>query len=1800
MHVFVDQVMAEQRHGQRRPWRGRGRGRPPNRRRDGQAPHGDQRLPVQPKFTCFSRDELQHLANAETAEVVRRVYENEAGYLATYKNKSYCSHPLGLKRLIKTLHRLMTSDDKELAARMLAQILSEDGEYATFLFHLDTFLKKIPFERSGRIREENPQYLRFLLDIGMFVVECIPKTVANTFPILQLQLCTQRLFESNEIPHTFSDRMSELSTQFEESLKYLHPKSKADCNPTDVVENPPELYTEISILPDPEEINSSAWKPFLRPNKTSGAYTNWDHYLDVQFRLLREDFIGALRNGICQHRDGLTGRKLSDVRVYENAQVLEPVCLFSGIGFQIRFSVAKLSRVNWEHSRRLIFGSLLCLSTDDFDTVIFATVVKREPKLLREGLVTIKFEGAIGGFEIDPSIRFTMVESTAYFEAYRHVLEGLQQISHHCETMPFKPCIVDCKLITIQPPHYIRSLETATFDLSTALDCRSQVALMDLQSWPSAEATCLDTSQYEALKMALTQEISVIQGPPGTGKTFIGLKLIEVLLHNRHVWDRQKTAPIFVVCYTNHALDQFLEGILDTTLNPKIIRIGGRCKSDRLANCVLKEVVHTHRSNRTLPKALHSASRAARNEMFELKGKIEAYVKNLESKDGKVLSLQTLNSAISEDHSVQLAEAVPTEVGKEMDVWLNLWQPQMPQMMENRSSEPVFEQDAPAVNVFNADVDEDYRYVEVDNEARILEEERMLEGEEIELKGPSTAKDPFSQQPLPPVQQVHPDSDWQVVQISDKRRKQLIRKAFSYSPMRESQAKKVKNIWALSESNRWRLYHYWVSVFLKDCKAQLSTVSNHYSDTCEKYAETQEDINVHVARNADVIGMTTTGAAKQHYIFKRIHPKIIVIEEAAEVFEAHILTTLSPSVQQLVLIGDHKQLRPKPTNYELEKKYALDVSLFERLASNGIPYAKLETQHRMRPEIAKLICPLIYERLLNHESVKHYGHVLGVGKDVFFMHHEFPERSHPDGDMTSHSNYHEARFIISLCKYLLKQGYGPGQITVLTMYRGQLLELKNGMQRSEFQGVRVAAVDDFQGEENDIVLLSLVRSNSEGKIGFLRSENRMCVSLSRAKMGLYVIGNLSVFRSKDDTLWPQLLAEVEKQKLSGRSLPLYCQNHPEEKVDAQKPEDFSKCPEGGCQKLCATRLACGHTCTRMCHPYDKQHALLKCTKRCSKPLACGHKCGDMCAKCTTSNCAPCKEMVEKKIVKCGHIVKMACSKRATQSACTLQCKKEIPCGHLCQELCSNPCTIKCNVSVSKDLPCGHKANTVCSSEVSQIVCTEPCTATLSCGHSCAGTCGDCNKGRLHVQCQHKCGRNLECGHICNFPCTPNCPPCLQPCANYCIHSHCPRKCYEPCDPCSEPCEWQCQHLKCTQNCGEFCNRVECNHPCPKQLSCGHDCVGLCGEICICRICNQDEVSEMLFGTEDEADAKFIELAECGHILEVGGLDHWMKQSQENSDGEGTAVQLPQCPKCKTPIYKSLRFGNIVKQTLADIDAIKRKKLIISANELRLQFKVVQSSMKGSVSYHFIESDLDCIRRCFEEKRFLFPHRMNTIKVQLECIPHLVKVLDILARMKQSVFGFSAVTMTTSDLKSEVHFLKQCLMQQFLSQQQLSDIKNELRRLLCAVKVCDLQFKIDHAQVKLKQSDRDKLAELALLLHESGWRQSAITEDDETSVLKAIEDISRTYRVAGLAEKEKLQIVELMGLPKGHWFKCPNGHFYCIADCGGAMETSKCPDCKATIGGENHALAAGNELAPEIDGARYSAWSEAANMENYDL
>ena len=688
---------------------------------------------------------------------------------------------------------------------------------------------------------------------------------------------------------------------------------------------------------------------------------------------------------------------------------------------------------------------------------------------------------------------------------------------------------------------------------------------------------------------------------------------------------------------------------------------------------------------------------------------------------------------------------------------------------------------------------------------------------------------------------------------------------------------RTHDLWRLPSDRRWKLYRLWLQRAEGYYLNNLQSVQPDYERVLARKYEVMQEEDFYVLRNARVIGMTTTCAARYRKILQRISPKIVLVEEAAEVLEAHIITSLTKGCQHLILIGDHQQLRPNPAVYELAKKYNLDVSLFERMVTVGIPCERLSVQHRMRPEIAAVM-KHIYDNLENHESVQNYEDIKGMKKNMFFLNHNHLENNNDESH--SHTNKHEAKFLVALCRYLLQQTYSARQITILTTYTGQMFAIRDFIKQQnseDLESVRLTTVDNFQGEENDIILLSLVRSNKNEKVGFIKIVNRACVALSRAKKGFYCIGNFDLL-SKHSEIWSKVVNDLKASESIGNALPLVCQIHHEE-VTATTDKDFlEKVPNGGCLRPCQVRLSCGHTCRLTCHPKDPEHKHYPCAEQCPRTIkGCSHPCPKLCyQKCVTN----CPEFVEKVLPYCGHRKTVRCGQDVSRVKCELRCEKILlKCGHRCQARCGERCTTKCQETVKRhDWPCGHEVSIACSATPSD--CTVRCDVTLECGHGCTGTCGECRMGRVHKRCQKKCRRVLVCSHDCQASCT-KCPPCSAKCENRCIHNHCDKACGELCVPCNMKCEWKCRHYKCTRLCGQLCNRPRCDKPCQRNLNCGrknnpHRCRGLCGEPCICALCEKndgtDAITETFLGGEDEEDALFIQLPDCKHIFAVSDLD----------------------------------------------------------------------------------------------------------------------------------------------------------------------------------------------------------------------------------------------------------------------------------------------------------------------------------------
>ena len=135
---------------------------------------------------------------------------------------------------------------------------------------------------------------------------------------------------------------------------------------------------------------------------------------------------------------------------------------------------------------------------------------------------------------------------------------------------------------------------------------------------------------------------------------------------------------------------------------------------------------------------------------------------------------------------------------------------------------------------------------------------------------------------------------------------------------------------------------------------------------------------------------------------------------------------------------------------------------------------------------------------------------------------------------------------LQLALYLVQNQHVPAhRITILATYTAQLHQLLNSRRnfKHELSHVRMTVVDNFQGEENDVIILSLVRNNKRNSVGFLRIDNRICVALSRARNGLYILGNMQLLATASP-LWAHMKNVLMENGEIGEEIPLSCnRNH---------------------------------------------------------------------------------------------------------------------------------------------------------------------------------------------------------------------------------------------------------------------------------------------------------------------------------------------------------------------------------------------------------------------------------------------------------------------------------------------------------------------------------------------------------------------------------------------------------------------------------------------------------------------------------
>ncbi|KAH9931167.1 P-loop containing nucleoside triphosphate hydrolase protein [Epithele typhae] len=1533
-----------------------------------------------------------------------------------------------------------------------------------------------------------------------------------------------------------------------------------------------------------------------------------------------------------------------------------------------------------------------------------------------------------------------LIEATVMFESVRPFLEALRA---EPETIPFSKYLVHhppefYQNVQVSPPAYTSVPEhcfqlSSLFDPATGIDDLRLVASSP-ESIENARETLrnssvLDPSQADAMIDSLTREISLIQGPPGTGKSFTGVKLLRVLIAN-------KAGPILLIAFTNHALDHMLSSVLNEDITNNIVRLGSRSSDERISKFSLEEV------ERVAGRSRFSGSVARyRHELRNVEEEIKKFMDEFFKRE---VDPQTILNHIRFQAPI-LHESIESPTGWTEVVYKLFSESEAGWRVTGAGGKDGGEVDRSVYGfwlqggdiTFLNDAHYTLRHRQPAQQSKAGAQAPSNRFDVLQDESVPDADDEVEAEDIPPspndsnaaAAEAAPEEEWLFEMFDDTPETAPDVAEQPFQPPNEAEPpqphpffvaygcpdvppvptttrqievlRDQEDAWSLSADERLRLHEAWsneVRLSAREMQtAEFRRLREKHAAAAQAYSEGQAEVRKQLLRNVDIIGCTTTGACRDFnsqcqidFSLIGIGPKIVLVEEAGQVLEAHVLGSLVPSIQHLILIGDPLQLRPTLNNYSLSMDhshgklvYKFDMSLMERLSSSGLHMSQINVQRRMRPEISDLVRMTLYPRLQDHEVVKNYPNVQGMTKNVFFMTHNHKENGGEDDSVSKYNQYEVRKLCCSDRPYSEE-----GDIVVLCAYLGQLSRLREALSNevavvlderdkadlddreaetedagTSFELVKVSrrvllrTIDNFQGEEAKIIILSLVRNaggSEEDKtargrvnIGFLRSANRANVALSRAREGMYILGNASNLSSRSD-MWHTIIDELRQRDCLGEAFP----------VPGQLPRIA---PDGGCLQKCDTKLKCGHLCPYKCHSDDPRHVTISCAQRCTRLCPRGHPCLKQCA----DDCGECRTTITNVELPCGHV--------AAQVACFQL---------------DNLDTVHCRERVTKTLPtCEHEVEMGCSEDPRQHYCRAPCSGIMGCcGRTCSASCFQCQSlnqpapvenaaedaqnAPVTVEAikrvehsEHPCQRSLFCGHLCGKPCSTN---------------------HECTTDCKERCRQECAHARCK----DYCSSPYCATISPNMIVCGEDCsLQICPQCAtedrradIVDLVMQTTLGDIDFESEN-TDELLITLPGCGHVFTYYRRDNQGKWIGLQAPPEGFK-QPPACPTCRTAITAP-RYGRIVKRADLDIlennslKAVHAKLAAVSKDALAAQADAKPSKL-STKEFKALQLEQTALLRKVRATP-LSLQEIDPLNAKLHGLPveeaRAWKKLDAASSTKlrpahthaweasytylyQKEMDEIAANPTTAPRNPNEYAMrvarlkvgqpppradKRFLVETFwLATAWLETEYPPNNRRMWASYALDItraseshrqeastleQFRFNvqmtkHAAKAITIEARTKLADNAgkkqaaareeiagvRARAAAGWRGGAA---DFMLPAEAIVDdwkaLERSLRLdtfyQPVSHQELTEVVKGLGREfssdmiiaahTGHFYKCPNGHIFVIGDCGGATVVSHCNECGERIGGTGHTLLGTNTQAHELENiARQEGYAQS--------
>ena len=344
---------------------------------------------------------------------------------------------------------------------------------------------------------------------------------------------------------------------------------------------------------------------------------------------------------------------------------------------------------------------------------------------------------------------------------------------------------------------------------------------------------------------------------------------------------------------------------------------------------------------------------------------------------------------------------------------------------------------------------------------------------------------------------------------------------------------------------------------IKENRKRGDNVHQKIARLRDRASEIEMAINAQLFDEARVVACTLVGSANKLLVRHKF--STLFIDEAAQALEPACWIAIRRA-SRVILAGDHQQLPPTIKCYEAMKQ-GLGKTLMERIVENQPDAVTLlKVQYRMNDDIMKFSSDWFYQgEVESDESVKHRS-VLDLehsiqwidGNEILQQVNEDLEKQGASeekldidfteqfiGENHGRINKAEAELVLSTLKnYIDKIGKERFlaerlDVGIISPYKVQTQYLRQQIRkREEFrpfrQVISVNTVDGFQGQERDIILISLVRSNDNGQIGFLSDLRRMNVAMTRARMKLIIFGDKATLQHH--TFYRKLIQYVERLK----------------------------------------------------------------------------------------------------------------------------------------------------------------------------------------------------------------------------------------------------------------------------------------------------------------------------------------------------------------------------------------------------------------------------------------------------------------------------------------------------------------------------------------------------------------------------------------------------------------------------------------------------------------------------------------------